>query len=136
MNGFIADSTTHFYATDDENDAFFITAFLDTSVVNRVIKPFQSRGLWGARDIYKIPFELPIPQYVDSMASHKKIAELSKECARAATSRLQELIKETNEDTANATPARVGRLRTEIRTYLERSINILDEQACNIMSAS
>jgi hypothetical protein len=136
LNGFIADSTTHSYATDDENDAYFITAFLNSSVVNRVIKPFQSRGLWGARDIYKIPFELPIPQYVDSMESHRKIAELDKECVRAATSRLQELIKETHEDTANATPTTIGRLRTDIRRHLEKSINILDEQACDVMTAS
>ena len=136
LNGFIADSTTHYYETDDENDAYYITGFLNSKIINNAIKPFQSRGLWGERDIYKIPFEMPIPYYDKSITSHQKIASLSKKNSHLARKKLESFSHYTKIDLANATPYLVGRLRTEVRNHIQDPTNELDELVCSIISTN
>jgi len=47
--GFIAESTTYFYETDDEVEAHYLCAFLNSNVINDAVKPLQSGGLFGER---------------------------------------------------------------------------------------
>jgi hypothetical protein len=134
LNGFIADSTTHYYETDNEDNAYFITGILNSKIINNAIKPFQSRGLWGERDIYKIPFEMPIPYYDKSIKSHQKIISLSKNNSYLAKEKLGSLFKDTKIDFNNITPNLIGKLRSEIRNSIKESSNELDELICSIIS--
>jgi type I restriction-modification system DNA methylase subunit len=79
-NGFVADCTTMFYETNDESEAHYLCAILNSDVVNKAIKPFQTRGLFGERDIIRRPFMLPIPEFTPNDPIHKRLAELSKIC--------------------------------------------------------
>jgi hypothetical protein len=54
-------------------------AILNAKVVNDAIKPFQSHGLVGERDIHKKALDLPIPLFNPAEVSHKEIAELGKQ---------------------------------------------------------
>jgi hypothetical protein len=65
------------FASTDE--AFFVAGVLNSSKVNDAIKPFQSLGLQGERDVHKKPLELPIPQFQAGIRSHRRIAALAQE---------------------------------------------------------
>jgi len=49
---------------------------------DRLIKPMQSRGLWGPRHICKKVLELPIPKFDAKNPIHHQISGLGKECSR------------------------------------------------------
>jgi len=83
--GFVADFTTMFYETDDEMEAHYLCAILNSDVVNEAIKPYQTKGLFGERDIVRRPFMLPIPKFDPSNPVHRRLAELSKACHEKAS---------------------------------------------------
>jgi SAM-dependent methyltransferase len=78
--GFIAEWKTYFYETDDETEAHYLCAVLNSDVVNEKIKPLQTRGLYGERDISRRPFMLPIPRFYAENQAHLRLAELSRIC--------------------------------------------------------
>jgi len=77
---FVADKTTMSYETNDEEEAHYLCAILNSDVINRAIKPIQTRGLFGERHIVRRPFMLTIPQFNKENKMHKRLAELSKLC--------------------------------------------------------
>jgi hypothetical protein len=78
--GFIAEAKTYFYETDNEAEAHYLCAVLNSDVVNERIKPLQTRGLYGERDIHRRPFMLPIPRFYAENQAHLRLAELSRIC--------------------------------------------------------
>lgn len=76
--GFIADVITYLYETDNEQEAYYICSLLNSNAINKVIKPLQTRGLFGERDIYRRPFMFPIPKFDNENAMHEKLAKLGK----------------------------------------------------------
>lgn len=79
--GFVADAKTYIFQSEEGNEAHFLCALLNSAYVNDAIKPYQTRGTWGERDIHRRPFEvLAIPQFAPSNQIHLKLAELSKQC--------------------------------------------------------
>jgi len=111
--GFIADCKTFFYETNDEMEAHYLAAILNSNVVNKTIKPLQTRGLFGERDICKRPFMLPIPKFDENNPLHVKLAELSKKCHVKVAS-----IKFTKKSTAG--------LRKEVRKSIEIEKEIIE----------
>jgi SAM-dependent methyltransferase len=85
--GLIVDHTTYWWATDDEMEAHYLCAWLNSPAVDKAIKWRQSRGLFGARDIHKLPLELPLPEYDGKDARHRRLAELAEE-ARAVVAEI------------------------------------------------
>ena len=78
--GFIAETKTMFYETDDELEAHYLCAILNSDIVNEAIKPLQTKSLFGERDIVRRPFTLPIPEFDPNNPAHRRLAELSKAC--------------------------------------------------------
>jgi hypothetical protein len=78
--GFIADAKTWFYETNDGLEAHYLCAVLNSDIVNEAIKPLQTKGLYGERDIHRRPFMLPIPRFDPNNSTHNRLAELSKIC--------------------------------------------------------
>jgi len=118
--GFIVDCKSFFYETDDEMEAHYLAAILNSNVVNEAIKPLQSRGLFGERDIHKRPFMLPIPKFNENDPLHVKLAELSKECHAKVAS-----IKFTKKSTAG--------LRKEVRKSIEKEIIEIDKLVSQLL---
>lgn len=75
---FIADQTTYVAEINDEDEAYYIVAILNSGYLRKAIEDFQSEGAFDKRHIHKIPF-LFIPRYDYKDEKHVKIAELSKE---------------------------------------------------------
>ena len=83
--GFIADYKTYWFGTNSHEEANFLTAILNSNVINQRIKPFQSRGKFGPRDICRLPFEFGIPTFEKDNKLHKQVATIGEEAAKEAT---------------------------------------------------
>ena len=84
--GFIADSKTFFYETNDEGEAHYLCAILNSNVMNEAIKDLQPKGLYGEREIGRRPFMFNIPKFKEEDSLHMRLAELSKICHSKVTS--------------------------------------------------
>jgi hypothetical protein len=60
---FIVESKLYWCSCNNRAEADYLAAVLNSNLVNQQIKPFQTKGLLGERDIHKKPLELPIPQF-------------------------------------------------------------------------
>ena len=89
--GLIVDHTTYWWATDDEMEAYYLCAWLNSPAVDKAIKWRQSRGLFGARDIHKLPLELPLPEYDGKVARHRRLAKLAEEASAVVAEILPEV---------------------------------------------
>lgn len=115
VNGFIADSTTHYFEVITSDEAYYLAAYLNAPFVDETIKPYQSQGLFGAqsgggeRDIYRRPFEvLPFPRFDGKNKKHLQLAQLGHDAEQVAQKWLSEL-----SDKDRKLPT--GRLRSKLR---------------------
>lgn len=120
LKGFIADYKLFFYETENEHEAHYLAAILNSPTIDELIKPMQSRGLWGPRDICMKVWELPIPAYNESKSSHRELAELGMHCTEKVKKILPDL------DTKDITPGKIGRLRNEVRKRLAVELREID----------
>jgi len=75
--GFVADHAVYLYETDDELEAHYLCAVLNSRYVSESIKPFKSE-----RNVGRSPFMLPIPRFNPGNPEHVRLARLSKTCHR------------------------------------------------------
>lgn len=115
---FVADTKTYYYQTDNENEVFYLAAVLNAPAVNDLIKPMQSRGSFGPRDIHKKVFELPIPRYDQERDLHRRFASLGRHC----TDRVRQWLTEEDSGLIRS----IGRLRSKTRAMLETELKELD----------
>jgi len=118
--GFVVDHESFFYETNDEMEAHYLAAILNSNAVNEAIKPLQPRGLFGERHIHRRPFMLPIPRFNKNDPLHVKLAELSKKCHAKVAS-----IKFTKKSTAG--------LRREARRSIEKEIAEIDRLVSQLL---
>jgi methylase of polypeptide subunit release factors len=78
--GFIVEKSTMYYETDEEREAHYLCAILNSDILNKAIKPIQTKGLFGERGIVRRPFMVYIPKFDCNNSLHNKLADLSKEC--------------------------------------------------------
>ncbi len=127
VNGVIADWKTYWMETDDENEAYYISAVLNSATVDKAIKPMQSKGAFGERDIVKKPLELPIPRFNPNNPIHTRLAQISKECHEKVQQILPAL---TNKYKS------IGKIRSEIKKHLRNELREIDELAKQILKAA
>jgi len=78
--GFVAEVKTMFYETNNEMEAHYLCSILNSDIINEIIKPLQTKGLFGERDIIRRPFMFPIPKFNPNDPIHRRLTELSKIC--------------------------------------------------------
>ena len=116
---FIVESKAYWFATDSRAEADYLTAFLNADEPNAVMKDYQSRGLFGARDVHKTILDVPLPAFEAGDADHAALAELGAACAAKAA------------DWAAAggmadAGGRVGAARSKLRTHLAAELAEID----------
>ena len=122
VNGFVADIDTFLFQTQEESEAHYLCAFLNAPSVDNIIKPHQTKGQWGERDIARRPFEvIPIPKYDPADDKQKKLAGLSKECHR-------EVAKLSLKGKS------IGFLRNKVRDHLSSELGEIDELVKTILA--
>lgn len=61
--GLIMDYTVFYYQTNNQEEAHYLCAFLNSSILNNSVKAFQPKGAYGYRDIGRRPLMRSIPQF-------------------------------------------------------------------------
>lgn len=130
LAGFIADCKLFYYETNNETEAHYLTALLNSAVINEMIKPMQSHGEHNPRDIHKKVFELPIPSFDSKNNNHKNLARLSKIASRKVAAWVDSsLVVETQGLAATRQQARelITDQLSEIETLVKQVIQSSDQ---------
>lgn len=123
--GFLVDYVTYGYETSNRDEPFYLAAFLNAPEVNKLIKPMQARGLWGARHIVKKVFELSIPQFKADNPIHSRLAESGKEC----TVKVEKWLASGGVGKTKS----IGRLRGMVRKMLSDELKEIDKLVKEIL---
>ncbi len=133
VQGFVADTKTYWLETKSEGEAHYLCAVLNAPCVDEFIKPFQSKGAFGAqsgrgeRDIHRRPFEvLPIPLFNPRDGRHLKLAELSKECHE----KVAQFVANADERTLRQL---IGRLRQQVREMLSDDLSQINQLVAELV---
>jgi type I restriction-modification system DNA methylase subunit len=119
---FFVESKAYSFTTENLNEAYYVSAFLNSGVPNLLMKDFQTRGLFGARDIHKRILDIYFPEYDERQEKHNRLAELGK----MAHEKTVKFLKK-NPPKEELTPMRLGRLRVEIKKNLEEEMEEIDK---------
>jgi hypothetical protein len=123
---FVVEHKLYWAAFSDPNEDHYVVAVLNSATANQAIKPFQSTGLMGERDIEKKLLELPIPVFNPEDTAHRKLSELG----AAAMTCAQEAFK------SSGFPANglLARQRAFVRTHLEAEMQEIDDLVAKLLS--
>ncbi len=118
---FIVESKAYVFFTSNLNEAYYLTAILNSTAPNEMMKDFQSRGLFGARDIHKKILDIYYPRFDAKDATHLKLAEQSEKAHAKASEYLK-----ANPPQEDLTPIKLGRIRLAIKRYLTDEMQAID----------
>ncbi len=116
---FLVENKAYVLETDIEDEAHFLTAFLNSTAANAAMKPFQSRGLFGARDVHKKILDVPLPRFNGNHPAHGRLAGLGRTCAERVAAYVAGRQLATQD-------YNVGRERTAIRQLLTTELAEID----------
>jgi hypothetical protein len=138
INGVVIDSTLYHYNTDNAEEAYYLAAVLNSTVLDELIKPMQSKGEFGERDIHKKPLEFPIPKYDPRNGIHRKLAELGKKASEFAQHILPQLLSargydEKLKERSVLMPQQVATLRRDIRRKLKDILKQIDDLVIELL---
>ena len=125
---FIADYVTYVFYTREIDEAFYLTAMLNSEGVNSLIKDYQTRGLFGARDVTKKILYVYFPRFDRTNPTHSRLAHLSEKAHDAGNAFIQ-----TYPPSGKITPGKLGRLRGDIKDHLEAEMKEIDDVVIKII---
>lgn len=114
------DHKTYWIAPATSSEAHYLSAYLNSGYANEQIKEFQSRGLFGARDIHKLIVSLPFPKYDSGNGDHKRLSELGELCAQKVKKLLRPMAS------ADLDKRSLGAARNRIRDTLAEQYEEID----------
>jgi type I restriction-modification system DNA methylase subunit len=123
---FVVDYTLYWASFSIETEADYITAVLNSSVINLAIKPFQSTGLLGERDVTKKLLELPIPTFNHEDKVHCSLSKLGTESRKKT-----EAVVHSGEFSIDSS---LAKQRGFIRTYLEPELQQIDKLVTKLLN--
>ena len=118
---FFIESVTYVYYTNDHGEAFYLTAILNSSIPNLLMKDFQARGLFGARHVHKKILDIYFPKFDNKEEIHKQLAVKSLMAHNEAESYLK-----ANPPKQDLSPIFLGKLRKEIKNHLSDEMKEID----------
>lgn len=79
---FVVDYTMYFLETNNKSEAMFVAAVLNSQVIDRNLEPFRRKDQKTHPHVVKKIFDVaPIPKFDAANPTHKRLAELGKECS-------------------------------------------------------
>jgi hypothetical protein len=116
----IFDAKTYWMRAEDEDEAYYLIAHINSNFANEAIKSFQSRGLFGARDVHTAILDVSLQKYDPYDYTHRRIVELSKKCAQESAAIVSAF------DLHNPKSNQLGRIRAHVRKMLSGMRNEID----------
>jgi hypothetical protein len=127
VQGFIVDHACYWLETNSEDEAHYLCAVLNAPCVDDAIKPFQTKGLLGERNIHRAPFEvLPIPLFSRRDERHQRLAELSRVCHE----KVAQFVAGADEKTLTQP---IGRLRQQVREMLANELSHINRLVTELL---
>jgi len=114
---FVVDYVTYSFDTDNKDEAYYLATVLNSPIVDELLKPMQSRGLWGPRHICKKVLEIPVPQYNPSDENHRALSQLGEQC----TQKVGQLLPQ------HAKSRSIGHTRRLIKAQLKQELEEIDK---------
>jgi len=123
---FVVESKLYYLDTDSREEAYYLCAVLNSASLDLAIKPMQSKGDFGPRDIHKKMWELAIVQYDANNRENRDLAALGSACDEAGENLLTSLPEAVRQGS-------LGRLRRLIREKLQPQIAEIDTIVSKIL---
>ena len=98
----------------DEQEAFYLLAIINSDTLFEFVTPLMSKGQYGARDLQKHLWKLPIPEFDPGTALHAQVSDAGQTATRAAANQLVQLKQERERVTVTIA-------RRELRKWLRNS---------------
>jgi len=123
---FVVEHKLYWAALANADEAHYLVAILNSETANQAIKPFQSTGLLGERDIEKKLLELPIPTFNQEKPKHRRISELGAKAHEEAVKAIRS--GEFPVDSA------IARQRRFMRDHLKSELEEIDKLVAALLS--
>lgn len=118
LNGLVTDAKSYLFDCENEEESNYIVSILNSKLIDEIIKPMQSKGQFGERDIHKKPLEIAIPKFDPQNKMHRRLIELGKICTEKTKKELPKL---------TAKYKSIGKIRGIIRKILKEELAEIDE---------
>ena len=113
---FVVDYTAYWYASDNLDECYYLTMFLNGAFANEAMKPFQARGLFGPRHVCKNILEVPLARYKPDNSAHVRLAELGRLCAEKGKAFV-------GDHRGAIEGLKLGKLRLDLRAHLKAELD-------------
>lgn len=118
---FILESVAYGYYTNDELEAYYLVAMLNSAMANEAIKDFQAKGLFGPRHVHKKILDVFFPRFSPTNDNHVAVAKTSLQLSKA----VGDFLNTTNQQPTK-TAHELGKLRLLIKTTFEAELKELE----------
>jgi len=119
---FIVESKTYVFYTLNINEAFYLVSILNSSIPNALMKDFQTKGLFGARDVHKKILDIFFPKYDQNDALHNELAEMGEKASVKV-----KLYINQHPPNSILSPIQLGRYRLEIKNHISKKMIEIDK---------
>ena len=99
-------------------EAHYLSAVINSRVLEHMLEPLMPKGQFGARHVQKHLWRLPIPEFDEDISLHREIAEAGKAAAEGAAQFVADLRIERESEGKGFT---VTIARRELRSWLSES---------------
>jgi hypothetical protein len=118
---FIVTGDLSFFSTDDLNEAYYLSAVLNSPLMTDQVKIKKS-----SRHIFKIPFEVPIKRFNNKDKDHLELAELAKKAQKISKSVTIGILEKNNN---NVSKIKIQKsLSTNLSLILKQIDDILNNE--------
>ncbi len=90
----IVDYTTYWVTCRDMQEAYYLLAIINSETLYHAVTPLMNKGQFGARDLEKHLWKLPIPEFDPENLLHASLAMAGERVASGVAERLAELQEE------------------------------------------
>ena len=112
---YIVESKLFWITCNTTDEAYYLLAIINSDALSEAAAPFMSRGQFGARDLQKHLWKLPIPEFDADNPLHAEISHAGRAAAKGAAHRYAQLRQERGPNPS------VTITRRELRAYLRTS---------------
>ena len=113
-NDAIVDYKLFWVACRDAQEAHYLLAIINSNALYELVTPLMSKGQFGARDLQKQLWKMPIAEFEHGNALHSQISDAGRAAAQAAARKMAQLNQERQRLTVTIA-------RREIRKWLRES---------------
>ena len=87
----LVDERLYWVICKDIEEANYLLAIINSDALYEAVQPLMSKGQFGARDLHKHLWKLPIPEYNPANPLHRAVSDAGATAAQAAAAQLAQL---------------------------------------------